>query len=266
MSIVIGGRRIATAFESICWLDDAALAPYVTDHSPRTRRVRTIVLHTVKGINGPVRGGLKPSTRAEVYARYQTRAERAVSWDATLDTDGTLIWQNDPLADFCYHATAWNPISLGIELVQDADGSLYDGQLQTLVRVLDTLTAHLGIQRQIPWGATGLPRGVVDRLDEHGHQRGSDYVGVAAHFMNTESRGRGDTSVPFEYLRRAGYECVDMPARSDLELWKSRQFALGMSRQDRDGIPLDKTVALLKQNGHRLGLWIERPGDDEIQL
>lgn len=261
MSIIIAGKRIATPFESISWLDDAQVAPRITHVSPRTRRVRAIVLHTIHGKAGPIKAGFKPSTRAEAQARYQANTARAASWDATLDTDGTLLWQNDPVSSFSWHATAWNPFSLGIECVQDDDGTLYDGQLQTLVRVVDFLTGLLKIQRQIPWGDSGLPRGVVARLDEHGAHKGDDYVGVAAHYMNTTNRGLGDTQAPFEYLKRAGYECFDLADEQDLQAWKTRQMAMGMPRAEWDGVPLDRTVAELTKRGYPLGLWVRRPDD-----
>lgn len=260
MSIVIGGRRIETpAFESVSFLDDATKAPPVIHSSPRTRRVRSIILHSVRGTLGPVKSGFKPSSRAEAEARYQSHTTRAVSWDATLDTDGTLIWQNDPAARFTWQATAWNQFSIGIELVQDGDGTLYDGQLQTLVKVLDQLTAELRIQRQIAWGPSGLPTGVLARADEHGSKQGVDMTGVYTHFMNTTSRGRGDVTAPFEYLRRAQYECFDVPAGEDLAAWRKRQSeVLGFAGADADGIPLDKTCAALEARGYDHGLWVKR--------
>lgn len=266
MSIVIGGKRIDTPFESVCWLDDAKVAPRVTDYGARLRRPRIICLHTVHGKLGPVRPGFKASDRAAVYARYQTRTSRAVSWDATLDTDGTLIWQNDPLERFCWHATAINPVSIGIECIQDDDGALYDGQLQTLVRVADLLTGVLGIQRQMPWIGSGVPRGVRPRLDEHGPAKGANWVGMCAHFMVTTSRGLGDTLPPFEYFARAGYEKFDYDAGSDLATWKIRQRAAGMPPSEQDGIALTKTRAALAASGRLLGQWTARPGDELLTV
>lgn len=259
MSIIIGGRTIETpGIESVSYLDDPTRAPPLVHTTPRGRRVRSIVLHSVHGKLGPTKAGFRASTRAEAEARYQAHTTRAASFDCCLDTDGTLLWQNDPIVHFTWHATAWNPVSMGIELVQDDDGTLYDGQLQTLVKVLNLLTAELRIQRQIPWGASGLPKGVLARLDEHGAKRGSDWTGIGAHYFNTTNRGRGDITAPFEYLRRAGYECFDVDAGEDLAVWKSRQIALGFTGADVDGVPLDKTCAALEAKGHAHGLWVAR--------
>lgn len=258
MAVVIGGRRVETPFASVSWLDDPARAPRTPHTSPRDRRVRSIVLHTIKGVLGPVRPGLKNSTRADAEARYQASPACRVSWDGTLNTDGTLLWQNDPVERFTWHATSQNPVSLGIELVQDDDGAVYDGQLQVLVRVLDVLTRELRIQRQIPWVGAGVPRGVRPRLDEHGAKQGADWVGVCTHYQITTNRGPGDTVVPFEYLARAGYERFDLDAGEDLAAWKARQRALGMTGADVDGVPLDKTCAALEAGGHAHGLWVSR--------
>jgi len=259
VSVVIGGQRLDTPFESVCWLDDAKLAPRVTHASPRTRRVRAIVLHTTSGKLGPVRPGFKASTRAEVEAHYQTSTTRAVSWDGCVDTDGLLVWQNDPVSQFTWHATSENPLSIGIELVQDDDGSLYDGQLQTVVKIVDFLTERLRIQRQIPWVGTGIPRGVRPRLDEHGTVQGANVVGVVTHFQITANRGPGDTVVPFDYLARAGYEKFDLDAGDDLAMWKARQRAVcGFVGGDVDGVPLDKTCAALEAKGYAHGLWVSR--------
>ena len=106
MSIVLDGKKIETpGLETISWLDDPKV-PKTTDVSARTQWIRAIVLHTVHGKVGKLLPGVKSSTRAESYAKYQANTSRDVSWDYTIDTDGTIIVSNDPMKHFTWQATS----------------------------------------------------------------------------------------------------------------------------------------------------------------
>jgi len=272
MSIVIAGKRIDTSkwFESCCWLDDPKRAPRISDFTPRKRWCRTIVSHTTKGRLGPLRKGSKPSQRAEALARYQIKTDRFVSWDWMDDTDGTVIWQNDPLEWYSWNATQWNSTCLGGELVQDEDGSVYEEQIRVYVLLTDLTTlalTHFGhsIQRQIPMKNGKVLPGVLPRADEHGSMQGADLCGIFAHHHNTEERGEGDCGpYAFEALAAAGYEQFDVNDLQDLKTWKARQLALGLTGKDVDGLPGRKTVAKIKATKNPHGLWITRPLDDEM--
>lgn len=264
MSIIIGGiAHEVPGLRSVSYLDNPTLAPRITDSNPRERRVRAIILHTTSGSCG--RGKVKPGnfpgddTRGAVLARYQVRTARRVSWDYTVDRDGVVFCQNDPLERASRHATAWNPISVGIELVQDADGSLYDDQLAAMVALVDELTRRLRIQRQIAWRGDAPMLERLARADEKGAKRGADLVGIFAHAHNTKERGPGDPGpAPFRALRAAGYEGFDVAAGEDLATWRDRQRALAIPA---DGIALDQTCAALERSGRPHGLWVPRPGD-----
>lgn len=263
MSLVFSGlAHEVPGLRTVSYLDDPKLAPRITDSDKRTRRVRAIILHTTSGTcrAGKVKPGrLATDDRAGVLARYQTRTERRVSWDYTVGRDGVVIAQNDPLERYSWHATSWNPLSVGIELVQDADGSLYEEQLDALVLLVDELTRRLRIQRQIEWRSDGPVLSLLSRADEKGAKRGADLVGVLAHCHNTRTRGAGDPGpAPFRALHAAGYEGFDIDAGADLATWRERQRALGLPA---DGIALDQTCAALERAGRPCGLWVPRPGD-----
>lgn len=257
MSLVLGGRRFTPEWiETVCYLDDARI-PRATDTNARTSQPQAIVLHTVHGRRGPLREGVRPNNRAEWYARYQANTSRRVSWDLTVDTDGTIIQSNDPVTRATWHAgnTAINNRTLGIELVQDGDGAVYEGQLDALVTLLDVLTAELGIQRQIPVDSEGEPDSrKLARLV--GPQQGRDVYGIYGHRNCSHDKGPGDPGDwPFFALMRAGYECFDYEHGVDLIAWKQRQAALSI---DADGLPGAKTRLALEQAGHAHGLWVKR--------
>lgn len=264
MSLVFGGiAHEVEGLRSVSYLDNPALAPRITDFNRRERRIRAIVVHTTSGscARGKVKPGNLPGddTRGAVLARYQTRTLRRVSWDYTIDRDGLVFCQNDPLELSAWHAGVWNPISVGIELVQDADGSLYEDQLAALVRLVDELTRRLRIQRQIAWRGDGPVLSLLARADEKGAKRGADMVGVFAHVHTAHDRGPGDPGpAPFRALAAAGYEGYDFAAGADLATWRERQRALGLAA---DGIALDQTCAALERAGRPCGLWVPRPGD-----
>ena len=208
MTLVIDGQRVETpGMETISWLDDAKV-PRVKDGRRRVpQSARAIVLHTVHGKLGPLSDAPSvPSARAERYARYQAGTAREVSWHITVDTDGTIVQSADVAAWTCWHATSVNGWTVGVELVQEADGTVYRPQLAAVVALCDLLCARLGIERRVPARA-GVPIvGVVPRLT------GTDgpWSGVFGHRNQTRQRGAGDpgSSVVLALLA-AGYAGVE---------------------------------------------------------
>jgi len=265
MSIILDGRTVEVPnVTTVSYVENPTSVPPATDFYDRKRAwVQAIVLHTVHGSRGALKPGRRDSRRDEVYAQYQANSDRHVSWDATVDTDGSVAWSNDPLQRITWHATAWNTRSLGIELVQDHDGSVYEDQIAALVALLDVLTRELGIQRQIPWRQGKPIANVIPRADELAADRGRTLVGVFGHRNNTRNRGPGDPGDwPFLALARAGYEGFDFSNSEDLGIWRSRQEAAGLQRDDVDGIPGPMTRAAIESKlGRKRGLWVSRPGD-----
>ena len=269
MSIVLGGRRLDVAgVETISYLDDPKVVPRASDGSPRRGWIRGIVAHTVHGLPGALRPGAKPSTRAEWYARYQAASDRKVSWDFTVDTDGTVAWSNDPLERACWHGHTVNAHTLGFEMVQDHDtGAMYEATIAAAAAMIDFLTLQLGIQRQTPWRDGKPYAGRIERCQSGNN--GARLVGVYGHrnvwIRNSHGgleavRGRGDPNDHlFVELARRGYETFDTEAGQDLEVWKARQAELGFAAKACDGIPGPATVERLRAKGHAGGVWVLPP-------
>lgn len=264
MSIVLSGRKVETpGLETVSWLDDPKV-PRTTDTNPRTKWIRAIVMHTVSGKEGKLRPGMSPpSTRAESYARYQANTTRDVSWDYTIDTDGTIIVSNDPLVWYTWQATSVNPWTIGIEMVQEENGDLWEGQIDVAVRFLDLLTRELAdrdhpIQRQVPMGPLGKPvRGVIHRIADP--ESAKSVVGIYGHRNQTTNRGPGDPGdLIFEALLKAEYKGLNYDLQDDLTFWKGVQHMMGMAE---DGVPGPGTATALKAHGYAHGLWVPRPGD-----
>jgi hypothetical protein len=265
MSIVLNGEKVATpGLETVSWLDDPKV-PKTTDVNPRTQWLRAIVMHTVHGKTGKLLPGLsKPSTRAESYAKYQASTSRDVSWDYTIDTDGTIVASNDPVKFYTWQATSVNPFTLGIELVQEDNGDLYEGQIAVAVQFLDVLTRELAdrghpIQRQVPMTADGKPvKGIVKRIEDSSQAK--NFSGVVGHRNQTTNRGPGDPGDHiFNALQKAGYKGFNLDTNDDVVFWKDIQTRLGVTPAD--GIPGRATQAALLKAGYKHGLWVSRPGD-----
>src|SRR4051794_21614737 len=127
MTIVLGSKQYEVpGVETRSYLDAPREIPRATDTNKRTTWIRSIVAHTVHGERGNLVAGGKPSKRAEWYAEYQASTGRNVSWDFTVDTDGTVVWSNDPLERVCWHAHTVNNYSIGFEMVQETDGTMYE--------------------------------------------------------------------------------------------------------------------------------------------
>lgn len=269
MSVVLNGKKVEVpGLKTVSWVDPEAQSMGVKEVSHKTPRggrwVRGIVCHTIHGVKGNLLPGLGPNTDIDTkQARYQVNTDREVSWDFTEDFNGDWLIQNDPLKNFTWQATSVNGITCGFEMVQHDNGDLYEGQIAKAVLFIDFMTAMLGIQRQIPWDKVhDKPKaGVVRRIAGDNH--GKDVVGVYGHRNQTTNRGPGDPGDwLFIALKNAGYELFDFDNNDDLTLWKSRQqTSLGFAPADCDGVPGQKTIAALKERGHKHGMWLARPID-----
>jgi hypothetical protein len=216
-------------------------------------------VHTHEGKLGVLEEGFGPNTDIDMrLAKYQVDTGRKVSWDYTIDMNGDVLCQNDPVEHYSWQAGIINPISLGIELIQKTNGNLYKKQLEQTILLLDFLTLKLGIQRQIPWDKKNNKpfEKTLNRLENGGN----DFVGICAHHMITDNRGFGDPGPYIFYaLKEAGYELFDIKENEDLNVWKNRQKNLNLKQ---DGIPLNDTINTLKINGSKTGLWVSRPIDN----
>lgn len=223
----------------------------------RTRWIRSIVLHTTKGIPGgpdqrpqKIIPRLGPDRGKEFdVAKFWATSTKSAGAALVVDSDGSVGQLHDLVTEAAYHTgNAVNDLSIGIEIYQGSDAELYLGQLDKTADLVDFLTATFGIQRQIPHKYLGP----IDRLD---HGGGADCVGVFGHRDITDRRGAGDPGdAIMDVLAVRGYERFDFQSGEDLRVWASRQKILG-DGMTADGVPGPVTVGRLKVRGYDHGLW-----------
>ena len=117
--------------------------------------------------------------RAASTLSYWRNSSRIAGAHILIDADGTCYVLTDLTDMATYHVPDWNHLSIGIEVVQQSDSSLFEAQLGTVGAVVDALVTKLSLPRV----ATGAYAGV--RPDVTG-------VGVVGHRDLTSSRGFGD--------------------------------------------------------------------------
>jgi hypothetical protein len=271
MPIVINGQRIVIPdVESGCYLDN----PKYTftdkkDFGIRASKVQSICIHTRMGIWPQTFTDVgKDRDWDEIGVKNASNDDRIASWHISVDADGSYVSHLDAVKHKAYHCGQCNDTSIGIELYQDSLGGISLPTLATGVKLVDTLTRQLGIQRQYATERMISPRfargtkgkdAAADRAYLPGGKSGADFVGVFGHRNATTNRGKGDPGDKiFEMLAAAGYEGFEVDKNQDLEAWKARQVALGIQAT---GVAGMETVTALKAAGKPHGLWVARPGD-----
>jgi hypothetical protein len=161
-----------------------------------------------------------------------------------------------------YHAGGVNDVTIGVEIVQFADGLIWEDELDPVcVLLADFLTLRFEIQRQFQEVYHGGP---CKRLKAGG----ADCVGLYGHRDQTDDRGRGDPGdALWVKLRAAGYEGVDFERNTDVGVWKARQRHLNTigarsgANLKADGIPGPATAKALRDLTKH-PLWVHRPFDN----
>jgi hypothetical protein len=240
----------------------------------RPRRVRApvmgVVMHTRWGVEPKVKPGQGPNRGWDIVlaGRFSADARKA-SCHVAVDADGSFGCLADLARVVTYHAGHVNGVTVGVELYQERDGTMWESTLEAGADICDVITRVFGIQRQFP-----VERVICRRLANHlsgksatyvrGANRGRDFFGVYGHRNVTRNKGPGDPGGEiFEVLKARGYESFAIDEGEDLTAWEERQRDLGFREDDIDGIPGELTRARLRM--HRRGgpgLWVERPGDD----
>lgn len=275
--LVIGGSEVnIPGVRILNFRDDSRLALRVgradgnNDGKIRVLPVSLIVIHSTKGIPDAsdrreqvIRPGFGSGTQAGLRtATYWSTDPTPSGAHIVVDNDGTVVCLAD-LSKICaYHAgqAEVNDRSIGIETYQGNDAEFYSGQIDTVRKVVDVLTARFGIQRQIPdYYRNNTP---IPRLQKLG---GRDLYGVVGHRDISDHRGKGDPGdALMDILAKNGYERFNFFSGEDLEKWKARQKALpGLVA---DGIPGPKTNAALKAKGYQDGLWVLPPPNNDTPL
>lgn len=263
MSVVVNGKPEGVpGLLTRSWREEPRLSLVGKDVRRRkTSWVRSVVLHTTKGIPGgddmrpqKILPGIGPDTNVEErIARLWSTDDRGAGAHLSVDHDGSIGCHADLQLDATMHAGLMNDVSIGIEIYQGRDAEMYEEQLNVVVQLVDWLTRRFQIQRQVPAAYFRQP---IPRLEEGG----KDCVGVFGHRDCSANRGAGDPgNTIMAMLQRASYESWDFVNRQDLTVWRSRQHQYGV--QPVDGIPGKGTALALSANGRVGGLWVARPGD-----
>lgn len=272
MAIIVDTVEIEIpGIKTISFRQDGRLRLRFGEDSRRrpARDIRGIVLHTTKGIPGGsdmrqqvIRPGFGPSVDAGLRcSRLWSTSRKNAGAHLVVDFDGAVYCCCDVLLEAAFHAGPVNTLTIGIEIYQGSSAELYEGQLDTVVRLVDFLTRYFGIQRQVPERYRGVPLSRFSAGDGN-NRAGRDFYGVYGHRDVSADRGRGDPgSEIFLRLIKAGYEGWDLDAREDVAAWRPRQKALGLGLVA-DGIPGPMTVRALANSGRPHGIWVRRPGDE----
>lgn len=187
--------------------------PWMTDGAARKGPPVAIVLHTTSGTKGEeLHTPPPPSEHAEQLARYQAGTERDVSWDFTVDLDGTIVQHNDPSAPcggrkaawYSWHAGSVNGWTLGIEIVQGPRRVVYELQLRVATAFVTFLCDHYGIPKRVPCDASGKPwdKSIFEVVSTKRGGRQRRWQGVLGHCNVTTPDSRGPWD-PGDHVRGA---------------------------------------------------------------
>lgn len=279
MPLIIQGKPVSVEdtkgqlISSASFLDEPRFK--LGKHSFRSRRtnwVRGICLHTRMGI-WPIKLVDEARNRRwdEMVAERWENSGRMAGAHLAVDSDGSFVCMSDLATTATYHAGQVNEYSIGIEMYQEADGTMYKATLMNTVAIVDAITRIFGIQRQVcserqlslRFASPVRGRTKTANLAYHpGGREGRDFVGVYGHRNCTRNRGLGDPGdYIFEFLKMAGYEEFDLDADEDRHIWLSRQAQIGIPEDSLDGIPGPMTRDALLAMGKPHGMWIQRPTD-----
>jgi len=277
--LIINGKRYGvTGYAGISFLESPSVKLMSrSDWRPRPpdKWIRGIVVHTRMGLPVYVRAGRGPNLGWDtVLAKRFSADDRQASCHIAIDADGSYACLADLRTVATYHAGHVNEITVGIEMYQGNDGSVFMSTLESCVAIVDVLTRVLGIQRQYP-----LEKGHCQRLAsptpgasiqtklayKKGGGRGLDFVGVYGHRNVTNNRGLGDPGNEiFDLLKAAGYEGYFIDEGDDLAVWSERQARMGIDEDECTGVPDRKTREyIMLTKARQTGLWVERPSDAE---
>ena len=273
--IIDGQREYPQAFKDAGivvrnYLDDPRLKLDLDPEGGRdgsarsTAWIRGIVFHTTRG-RWPqeIRPGVSPSSQdGESNARYWSRSSGMAGAHLIVDSGREILPTAGLSRVAAYHAGGVNDVTIGVEIVQFADGLIWEDELDPVcVLLADFLTLRFEIQRQFQELYHGGP---CKRLKAGG----ADCVGLYGHRDQTDDRGRGDPGdALWVKLRAAGYEGIDFERNTDVGVWKARQRHLNTigarsgANLKADGIPGPATAKALRDLTKH-PLWVHRPFDN----
>lgn len=218
------------------------------DFGPRRAPIPSqIVLHTTKGI-WPQRivPGVGPMGRAEHVARYWNRDPLHSAAQIVVGSDGVTACLCDLGTTAAYHATVANQRSIGIEIYQELDGSIFASALDAAVRVTMALCEAADIP-PIMLGAHYGGAPLAELMDG-----GEKYAGIFGHRSNTGRRGRGDPGDEiFTRLALVGAESMDVSDYHAKNIARQKYLVQKKgARLDLDGVPGPVSIAAARAAGY----------------
>lgn len=215
------------------------------------RRVRAIGAHNTKNVKTRLVPGPGPSTDlAGRIARLWSTDHRQAGAHLSVDWDGSIGCHADLLYDAAYHMGSFNEGSIGIELYQNGEGTLYGAQIDAAVALIDWLCRRFNIQRQMPKG-TQLASS-HSKLITRVVRGGANCVGVFGHWHGSSAKQEDPGKEVFSALAAAGFKAFDFEAEEDIDYWEDIQTKLGLHP---DGIPGPMTCDALQERGFDCGLY-----------
>lgn len=137
-----------------------------------------------------------------------------------IDSDGSVACLADLATTAAYHATTANDVSVGIEMYQELDGSIYEAVLASTVATVLALCDAMLIADQ--FAADPYKNAPIQRLIDDDR-----FCGIYGHRNNTSRRGRGDPGDEiWRRLQLAGVEPVQVAQHQDVERARQRQAYL----------------------------------------
>ena len=199
MGVVISNRIFEIpGIVSTSYLEDPSLRLSSQDRRRRKHgEVRALVWHTTGGYpdqEHPTPQRVRPEA-APARALRGRRVEemwendtRCAGSHLILDADGSVLCLADLQEEAAYHAGQANEYTIGIEVVQQPDSSLYVAQIAAVPVLGDWLSAAFGLPRRACYPYTGVRNDILEELGSYGHRDCSD------------NRGAGD---PGDFIMRA---------------------------------------------------------------
>ena len=171
----------------------------------RRKAVAHVVLHTTGGYpdsKHPTPQRIRSETAEAKHCQarnvhaYWSRTDRIGAAHILIDADGAVYQIADLSTRAMYHCVGYNQVSIGVEVVQQSDSSLFAAQLVSVVALCSWLADAFKLPRSVAMPYTGV-RDVVDG------------VGVLGHRDLSSNRGSGDPGdFVMEALVDAGWAAV----------------------------------------------------------
>lgn len=196
----------------------------------KTRWIRQVIVHTTGGIWPQViRPGSGPGGECRRYADIWATDPRHSAAHVVVDSTGLVACLADLGYVSAYHAEGSNDWSMGIEMVQGHDGTIWQATIEATAHLIEALCRIFGIPFQYHFPYHAAPMRRMERVDSGRRVQlgGPDCVGVFGHRDNTIARGRGDPGdAIFSAIEARGAEGIDYESGQDLSVARFRQQVL----------------------------------------